>query len=139
MYVAGFSPDGSALDVTEIIDNGTARACRRSRLGTDGDIFLAGPVGSPSVLTLARFAAPFDNTTCAGDSDCDGDIDFDDIGYFVAAIGNNEAAWHNRHMVREGVEPSCSFMTNDTDFDGDVDFDDISPFVNSIGSACPSN
>jgi hypothetical protein len=138
MFVAALDSTGTSLAVTDRFA-AISPAVQEIALGTNGDLFLAGPQNATSMLAVTRFANPMPEQTCAGDSDCDGDIDFDDIGYFVAAIGNNEVAWHNRHMVREGVEPSCSFMTNDTDFDGDVDFDDISPFVNSIGSACPSN
>ncbi len=56
----------------------------------------------------------------AGDMDCDGDVDFDDIGPFVNAIGG-------------ASEPCCNYLNGDMDEDGDVDFDDIAPFVAAIG------
>jgi V8-like Glu-specific endopeptidase len=73
---------------------------------------------------------------CAGDADCDGDVDFDDIGYFVAALGDDGTAWSARYVSNNGVTPPCLFSNNDMDADGDVDFDDIAPFVNAIGSGC---
>ncbi len=61
-----------------------------------------------------------------GDMDCDGDVDFDDIGPFVLAI-QSQAAY-------ESVYWWCDWMNADCDGDGDVDFDDINPFVGLIGS-----
>jgi hypothetical protein len=75
---------------------------------------------------------------CAGDCDCDGDIDFDDIGYFVVAIGDDGTAWAQRYAnLHGGNPPPCSFSNCDMDGDQDVDFDDIGPFVNAIGGFCP--
>jgi hypothetical protein len=77
-----------------------------------------------------EFAAP---PVCAGDSDCDGDIDFDDITYFVTAIGDDGTAWASLFASA----PTCAFVNNDMNGDDAVDFDDIEPFVNAIGSTCP--
>jgi len=64
---------------------------------------------------------------CAGDMDCDGDVDFDDINPFIEALAG-AAAW---------PYPNCPWLNGDCDADGDVDFDDINPFVARIGSTCP--
>ncbi|MBK9126510.1 MAG: hypothetical protein IPM13_01755 [Phycisphaerales bacterium] len=61
-----------------------------------------------------------------GDTDCDGDIDFDDIDPFVAALGGQ--------AVYEVLYPGCYWLNADADGDGDVDFDDIDAFVALIGS-----
>lgn len=68
---------------------------------------------------------------CGGDSDCDGDVDFDDIDFFVAALGG-EAAWIAHHQAAGG-SPNCLFAVNDTNNDGSVTFDDIELFVLAIG------
>lgn len=61
----------------------------------------------------------------AGDLDCDGDVDFDDINPFVLAL-SGQAGY-------EAAYPDCNWLNADCDEDGDVDFDDINPFVNLIG------
>ncbi|MBK9128235.1 MAG: hypothetical protein IPM13_10610 [Phycisphaerales bacterium] len=61
-----------------------------------------------------------------GDVDCDGDVDFDDIDAFVAAL-SGPAAYAAQY-------PDCRWLNADCDGDGDVDFDDIDPFVALIGS-----
>jgi glucose/arabinose dehydrogenase/plastocyanin len=73
---------------------------------------------------------------CAGDTDCDGDIDFDDITPFVTSIGDDGTAWTAQYVAANGELPPCDFLNADMDNDGDVDFDDISPFVNAIGTSC---
>jgi len=60
--------------------------------------------------------------------DCDGDIDFNDINYFVQAL-SGEAAW---------PYPDCPWLNGDCDGDETVTFDDISPFVALIGTTCRS-
>lgn len=73
---------------------------------------------------------------CAGDSDCDGDVDFNDIDFFVAAL-SGESSWVNIHLVIFGVAPSCPYSDNDVDGNGFVDFGDIDAFIARIGSVCP--
>ena len=73
---------------------------------------------------------------CPGDSDCDGDIDYDDIDYFVVALGG-EANWAAYYAAQHGGNPPpCDYLNNDCDDDGDVDYDDIDPFVLLIGTQC---
>ena len=67
---------------------------------------------------------------CAGDLNCDGAVDFDDIDPFVAALGcqgGDPNCW----------DPACPWLNGDCDDDGTVDFDDIDPFVARIGATCP--
>ncbi len=56
-----------------------------------------------------------------GDLDCDGDVDFDDIDPFVAALSGQ--------ATYEAAYPDCEYMNADTNGDGSVDFDDIDAFV----------
>lgn len=63
----------------------------------------------------------------AGDLNCDGVVDFDDINPFVIAL-SGEAAYYAAY-------PDCNWYNADCNEDGAVDFDDINPFVNMIGSA----
>lgn len=61
----------------------------------------------------------------AGDMDCDGDVDFEDINPFVIALGNE--AGYNQQF------PNCFWIHGDCNNDWDVNFDDINPFVQRIG------
>ncbi len=78
---------------------------------------------TPTSVVLSVFS-----TTCLGDVNCDGAVDFFDIDPFVAKIGC------------PGTGPSCDagcpWRNADTDQDGDVDFFDIDPFVSRLGSTC---
>lgn len=73
---------------------------------------------------------------CRGDSDCDGDVDFGDIDFFVAALGG-EATWVALHQAQFGAPPACSFENCNIDGVDGVNFADIDPFVALIGAACP--
>ena len=66
---------------------------------------------------------------CAGDVDCDGDVDFFDIDPFVLAL-SGETAYLAQY-------PGCHWLNADCDGDSDVDFFDIDPFVTRLGSTCP--
>jgi hypothetical protein len=90
-----------------------------------------------------------DNTTCAptnpcprcaGDCNCDGLINFDDINYFVSALAGSEAGWTSYYSGQHGGDPPpCTFMNNDADGNTTVNFDDINPFVSLLVAApeCP--
>ncbi len=68
-------------------------------------------------------------TGCAGDVDCSGTVDFDDIDRFVEALSYpGGAGW---------PYPDCPWTNGDCDGDGQVNFDDIDPFVARIGATCP--
>ena len=96
--------------------------------------FLEGqPIETPEGSWDTAFAllTPFPPPPpCRGDTDCDYDVDFDDIDPFVAAL-SGEAAYLAQY-------PWCRWLNADCDGDGDVDFDDIDPFVALIGSPCPN-
>jgi pyrrolidone-carboxylate peptidase len=57
----------------------------------------------------------------AGDLDCDGDVDFDDINPFVLALSDP--------ITYQQVYPGCPLVNADVDGNGVVDFDDVNPFV----------
>ncbi len=59
-----------------------------------------------------------------GDMDCDGDVDFDDIAFFVEAL-SGEANWPYE---------DCPWLNGDVNGDDNVTFDDIAPFVSLIGA-----
>ena len=65
---------------------------------------------------------------CAGDINCDGVVDFDDIDPFVAALGCPGGV---------GWPHECPWLNADCNDDNDVTFDDIDPFVARIGATCP--
>ena len=68
-----------------------------------------------------------------GDCNCDGSVNFDDIDYFVAAIGG-EAAWTDFYANQHaGGLPACHYVSCDPTGDGVVNFDDIDPFVALLG------
>ncbi|MCK4343027.1 MAG: hypothetical protein KAY37_15035 [Phycisphaerae bacterium] len=71
---------------------------------------------------------------CPGDSNCDNEITWRDIDYFVAAMNDNVAAW--AAMFLPGT-PSCSFANNDVNGDGTVNWRDIDPFVALMNTTCP--
>jgi hypothetical protein len=91
------------------------------------------PDGTCVLLTQAECEGTL---ACKGDSDCDVDVDFDDITPFVIAVGDDGTAWAAYYESLYGHPPACGYLNNDMDGDGDVDFDDISPFVNAIGTSC---
>lgn|GEM_PF-6552999 len=82
-------------------------------------------------------ACCYENGTCAlvtraeciaraGDLNCDGLLNFDDIDAFVLALGGQagyEAAW-----------PDCRWQNADCNGDGSVDFDDIDAFVSVLSA-----
>ena len=66
----------------------------------------------------------------AGDLDCSGQVDFDDINPFVTALVSQ--------VTYEARYPGCPWLNADVDGDGSVDFDDINPFVAClVGGGCP--
>jgi len=73
---------------------------------------------------------------CPGDMDCDGDVDFSDIDYFVAAL-SGESSFIGFHVAMTGNPPLCSVDNADTNGDLAVSFDDIDGFVALIGTICP--
>ncbi len=74
---------------------------------------------------------------CAGDSNCDGGINWRDIDFFVAAQNDNVSAWYDLHMTVYGVAPTCPFENNDVNDDGGVSWRDIDPFVAVQNTTCP--
>lgn len=62
-----------------------------------------------------------------GDMNCDGVVDFDDIGFFVEALAYvpNGEGW---------PYADCPWLHADCNEDGTVTFDDIAPFVGLLGS-----
>lgn len=75
---------------------------------------------------------------CPGDYDCDGDRDYFDISYFIAAL-NGEAHWTQYYRDQHGgADPPCSYAANcDADGQGDgTTYFDIQPFIELLGQPC---
>jgi hypothetical protein len=66
-------------------------------------------------------------TLCPGDMNCDGEITFADIDWFVEALAGPESWTHD----------PCPWLNADTNGDSDVTFADIDGFVAAIGTTCP--
>ncbi|MCK4342344.1 MAG: exo-alpha-sialidase [Phycisphaerae bacterium] len=77
---------------------------------------------------------PDECETCPGDANCDGQINWRDIDYFVAAQNDNYAAW--AAMFLPG-SPTCPFANNDANADGTANWRDIDPFVALMNTTCP--
>ncbi|MCK4341953.1 MAG: hypothetical protein KAY37_09550 [Phycisphaerae bacterium] len=71
---------------------------------------------------------------CDGDSNCDDQIDWRDIDYFVAAMNDNVAAWEE--MFLPGT-PTCPFENNDVNGDATVNWRDIDQLVALMNTTCP--
>ncbi len=105
------------------------------------------PAGSMAVFIDqvsidTRCVAP--PTGCAGDSNCDGAVNWRDIDFFVAAQNDNEAGWQALHEQTYGTPAPCPFANNDiggpngTDQpDGHVTWRDIDGFVALQNTSCP--
>lgn len=79
-----------------------------------------------------------ESSDCPGDFDCDGDRDYFDISYLLAAL-NSEQEWADYYASQHGGEPPpCNYDINcDPDGQGDgMTYFDISPFIESLGQSC---
>ena len=85
-------------------------------------------------LDLAFTIHGIEYPICPGDANCDGEISWRDIDFFVAAMNDNYAAW--AAMFLPGV-PTCPFANNDVNGDGTVNWRDIDPFVALMNTTCP--
>jgi hypothetical protein len=118
------------FDISAVAD-GSATVYLRWQMGPTDDT-VTYPGWSIDDVEIWGFAP----VICAGDTDCDGDVDFDDIAHFVRAIGDDGSAWAAGYAAQYGTQPPCAFDNADLDGDGDCDFDDIAPFVARIPAAC---
>ena len=96
-------------------------------VGPGGDIYFMQFKGYARRYTRLRLVGS-GPPLCAGDLDCSGLVDFDDIDRFVEALG-----------YPGGVDwpHACPWLNGDCNGDGNVNFDDIDPFVARIGASCP--
>ncbi|MCK4341914.1 MAG: hypothetical protein KAY37_09355 [Phycisphaerae bacterium] len=88
--------------------------------------------GAPLDLAFSIYGIEY--PVCPGDANCDGEINWRDIDFFVAAMNDNYAAW--AAMFLPGV-PTCPFANNDANADGTVNWRDIDPFVAVMNTTCP--
>jgi len=106
------------LDVCDIA-GGTSQDCNTNGVPDECDI------ADGTSADANGNGVPDECELLAGDLDCDGDVDFDDINPFVLAL-SGEADYLVQY-------PDCHWLNADCDDDGDVDFDDINPFVALLG------
>jgi hypothetical protein len=66
------------------------------------------------------------NQTLAGDTDCNGVIDFGDINPFILTLTDPDG-W-------QALYPGCDLLNADTDGNGSVEFGDINPFITLLTS-----
>ncbi len=105
--------------------NMTATACT-----TAGGVFQGG----------GTTCTPIPCVSCAGDADCSGSVNFNDINYFVAALAGAQAGWEQFYASQNGGQlPPCPYLNNDVNQDTRVTFDDIPAFVDKLVAAaqCP--
>ncbi|MCK4343592.1 MAG: hypothetical protein KAY37_17910 [Phycisphaerae bacterium] len=112
----------------------------------DGDFELSGTIGQPDANAVVMTGGDLELTggfwvsgivtppCCPGDSNCDNQINWRDIDFFVAAMNDNVAAWEAMFLPGE---PTCPFENNDTNEDGTVNWRDIDPFVAVMNTTCP--
>jgi hypothetical protein len=127
-----FFTTGNSVEVVTIVTLGSGA----TTLSWGGHTLLTGTPGEYMSARIAQAGMNFDGYqgslvlgeegATIGDLDCDGDVDFDDIGPFVLALTNAE-----EYLNQFGVLPKTK---GDLDDDGDVDFDDIPGFVALLGS-----
>jgi len=105
-------------------------------------VLLLVEVGLANVITVAIDGTgedciandiPNESDICSGDSNCDGEISWPDIDYFVAAMNDNVAVWEA--MFAPG-SPTCFFANNDVNSDGTVNWRDIDEFVALMNTVC---
>jgi hypothetical protein len=154
-YVQGQWSDGRDVLPTNFgqnrfVDNwaGNRDGLLTGSLRTNLDRYVAGGSGQLTCLLYVersvsevfvdyvRVATTELPASCPGDANCDGAVTFDDIDYFVAALGG-EAAFISFHVGTTGNPPTCSVDNADANADSVVNFDDIDPFVALIGTVCP--
>jgi hypothetical protein len=74
---------------------------------------------------------------CPGDCNCDGIINFQDIPYFKAALGDDVAGWQQFYRDQNGgQDPPCPFQNCNVDGSGGVNFQDIPALKAALGTAC---
>jgi hypothetical protein len=80
-----------------------------------------GTIGASSLSEWRYVRYGIVTVPLAGDTNCDGTVDFQDINPFVQALTDGDA-YQNAH-------PACWPENSDINGDGTVDFGDINPFV----------
>ncbi len=104
------------------------RAILESTADDKGPIGWDAQYGWGRINARAAVAAALAPAPCAGDTNCDGVVDFFDIDPFVEALSfPNGAGWPH----------PCRWLNADADGSGSVDFFDIDPLVALLGGACP--
>ena len=113
-----------AIDISSLADGKTIRVRWGYQVGTYGVWAYSGwNIDDVEIWGLVPAPPPL----CAGDADCSGVVDYDDIDLFVQALN---------FVGGEGWPYECPWLNADCNMDGNVAYDDIDPFVARIGSTC---
>jgi hypothetical protein len=70
---------------------------------------------------------------CAGDGNCDRQINWRDIDFLIAAQNDNVSSW----TALFAGSPPCQFLNLDTSGDSHVNWRDIDPFIALMNTTCP--
>ncbi len=137
---------GSGLELTSILYDGTQWAPTVLDIPTYFFAWyadLASDAGEPLLVCEAELGGGVNDGIkgtflrgppgCAGDSNCDGAVNWRDIDYFVAAQNDNVSAWA---ALFAPAVPTCPFANNDANGDGAANWRDIDPFVALQNTAC---
>jgi hypothetical protein len=128
-WVSAVTEAGVQWDTVDYATNPNANALRWGTLYNfwfDADV----PPPSATLAELSLFKPGTPDTleirvgplpSLAGDTNCDGGVDFGDINPFVQLL-TNPGAW-------QAAYPGCPTANGDINDDGSVDFGDINPFV----------
>ena len=74
------------------------------------------------------------DTWAAADANCDTQVTFIDVGYFVAGLSSEEN-WKQYYRDHNGgAEPPCPYLNADANGDGNIDFLDIGALSNMMGN-----
>jgi hypothetical protein len=98
---------------------------------------------APATVDLSNGSLSFEvglgPVICPADCNCDGLINFQDIPFLKAALGNNEQAWADLYDDLIGGTPPCDFQNCNANEDpqGLVNFQDIPALKALLGTSCP--
>ncbi|MCK4341204.1 MAG: hypothetical protein KAY37_05710 [Phycisphaerae bacterium] len=118
-------------DISAVADNQPKVYIRWAMGTTDGSVTYPGwNIDDIEIWGVVPVAPPI----CPGDSNCDDEVNWRDVDYFVAAMNDDVASW--LAMFAPG-QPTCPYENNDVNGDGTVNWRDIDPLVALLNTTCP--
>jgi len=119
----------SVYDISAVAD-GQATVYVRWVMGTT-DTSITYPGWNLDDVEIWGLAAP---APCAGDTNCDGQVNWRDIDFLITGMNDNSMAWR---LAFQPNLPGCNFANLDTSGDGHVNWRDIDPFIALMNTTCP--